>query len=455
MLANTTLILIVTNLLLGIIFAVGHHLFYASLDGEIVRSPSQQEWYLRIGTGLSFLVRALLSASIGSAYVQLIWHNLKSTTTSIKGVDAILGVLHNIWDLTVWELWRTRPIVIVVALAIWALPLTAIVTPATLIIEPASQLREDNITMPVPIPDYSYPLKYAQLQMSDNLYQAPAARILRLLFSVASTGTILALPPPFPNSTYPIEFYGPSITCEDLDRSTSPLAQSLDQSLTEDYGMASMGGVQIDYVGFVPNCDSVVNPCLGNDTANAIWSFRQMANSSFSNDQKINLRSLDHMSSDYSKIYVVVPEPTSDFPVHFKTIKCGLYNSSYFGQVNFENGQQNLNFRIEKIQGVSIQTKCSNSRENLCLSAAPYIAMFDALAKMLLGTIEVSHYGYATPYQTQIMTSVLAQSRELQYREVISRTQVPLTIANLSTAEALEQVFTNTTLSLLSDSYFL
>lgn len=116
---NTILVLIITNLILGIAFAVGHHLFYASLNGEIVGSPSQQEWYLRIGTGLSFLVRALLSASIGSAYIQLLWYSVKSTATSLKGVDALLGVLHNVWDLAVWELWRTRPILTTVALAIW------------------------------------------------------------------------------------------------------------------------------------------------------------------------------------------------------------------------------------------------------------------------------------------------------------------------------------------------
>jgi uncharacterized membrane protein len=116
---KTVAALIITNLVLGILLSVGHHLFYASLDGGIVQTLSQQEWYLRTGTGFSFLVRAFLSASIGSAYIQLLWHNLKSTTTSITGVDALLGILHNIRDLTLWELWSTRPILTAVALLIW------------------------------------------------------------------------------------------------------------------------------------------------------------------------------------------------------------------------------------------------------------------------------------------------------------------------------------------------
>jgi hypothetical protein len=121
MAVHTTAFLIISNLLLGILFAVAHHVFYASLDGQVVVDQHQQEWYLRIGTGLSFAVRTLLSASIRSAYVQLIWSNVKHTTISVNGLDALFGVLFNAWDLAVWELWRTRPMLTIVAVAIWYL----------------------------------------------------------------------------------------------------------------------------------------------------------------------------------------------------------------------------------------------------------------------------------------------------------------------------------------------
>lgn len=119
MAVHTTAILIVSNLLLGILFAIAHHVFYESLNGQVVVDQHQQEWYLRIGTGLSFAVRTLLSASIGSAYVQLIWYNVKYASISINGLDALFGVLSNVWDFAIWELWRTRPVLTIVAVAIW------------------------------------------------------------------------------------------------------------------------------------------------------------------------------------------------------------------------------------------------------------------------------------------------------------------------------------------------
>jgi hypothetical protein len=40
------------GILLGTLVAVAHHLFYQSLNGRIVHSDNQQQWFLRIGTGL-------------------------------------------------------------------------------------------------------------------------------------------------------------------------------------------------------------------------------------------------------------------------------------------------------------------------------------------------------------------------------------------------------------------
>ncbi|KAI0177076.1 hypothetical protein BJ166DRAFT_572942 [Pestalotiopsis sp. NC0098] len=324
------------RLSLRIAFAVGHHLFYASLNGEIVGSPSQQEWYLRIGTGLSFLVRALLSASIGSAYIQLLWYSVKSTATSLKGVDALLGVLHNVWDLAVWELWRTRPILTTVALAIWALPLVAIVTPATLVVGPAHEMREDIVAMPVPIPDYANPLKYAQWQSGGGTwYQGPSARIKRSLSSVASAGAILPVPPPFPNASYSIQFYGPSITCETLENSTSTLSDLFSHNVSD---FTSHLGARMGYLGFVPSCHtSLDDSCSHNDTAAAYAALRQELNYTLTRDESL----LDPTTHGSPKVYVIVPDLSSY--TGFTTITCEPHNSSYSGEITFNNGQQTFN----------------------------------------------------------------------------------------------------------------
>lgn len=321
-------------------------------------------------------------------------------------------------------------------------------------------MREDIVTMPVPIPDYANPLKYAQWQSGGGTwYQGPSARIKRSLSSVASAGAILPVPPPFPNASYSIQFYGPSITCETLDNSTSTLSDLFSHNVSD---FTSHLGAQLGYLGFVPSCHtSLDDSCSHNDTTAATAALQQELNYTLTRDQSL----LDPTTHGSPKVYVVVPELFSY--TNFTTITCEPHNSSYSGEITFNNGQQAFNITKTKMEpGPDLWETCVNeshdndgvidyTRPSLCASLAAHASIWDALVEMLLGTIVVSHYGYATSSRTAIMTSILIQTREIYSKEVVSRIKEPLTIANMTMAEALEEVFTNTTLSLLSDSYFL
>ncbi|KAK6208254.1 hypothetical protein LQW54_007036 [Pestalotiopsis sp. IQ-011] len=146
---------------------------------------------------------------------------------------------------------------------------------------------------------------------------------------------------------------------------------------------------------------------------------------------------------------------------------CEPHNSSYPGEITFNNGQQAFNISKKKLEpetdliGICETESIHDdgfydlTRPSLCKSLVAHASIWDALVEMLLGTIVVSHYGYATSSRTTIMTSVLVQAREIHSQSLVGPTKEPINIANISMAEALEEVFTNTTLSLLSDSYFL
>ena len=111
--------LMASGLLLGIALTIGHHVFYASLDKQVILDNDQQQWNTRIGTGLAFLVKTLLTASAGLAYTQLLWHTLKSQPMTLQGVDALFGVVNNAWDFFNWELWRRGPDLAVIAAVLW------------------------------------------------------------------------------------------------------------------------------------------------------------------------------------------------------------------------------------------------------------------------------------------------------------------------------------------------
>jgi hypothetical protein len=76
-------------MLLGVAFAMAHHFYYNSLDGKPV-VETEQEWAVRIGTGLAFLTKACLIASAAISYQQHYWRVLRSRPISIKGIDDIM-----------------------------------------------------------------------------------------------------------------------------------------------------------------------------------------------------------------------------------------------------------------------------------------------------------------------------------------------------------------------------
>jgi len=109
----------ITWLVLAVAAAVSHHFFYVWLDGRLVQSKTEQEWFGRIGTGLAFLTNALLSAASTIAYIQLLWQTLRSKTVSIGGVDALFGATTSAWNLVNLELWRRGSFLGVIAAILW------------------------------------------------------------------------------------------------------------------------------------------------------------------------------------------------------------------------------------------------------------------------------------------------------------------------------------------------
>jgi hypothetical protein len=139
----------------------------------------------------------------------------------------------------------------------------------------------------------------------------------------------------------------------------------------------------------------------------------------------------------------------------FTAIRCGLYNSSYLVKANFIDGQQEISYTTTRLDGLSprIGLPCDLWYPDTCVVESAYLSIFDALGKTLIGTLSDNDLSSIKTARTQILTTVLSQSWE--FRLLPQILQGPISIANMSLAEALEQSVANTTLSLLSDSYFL
>jgi hypothetical protein len=82
-----------------------------------------------------------------------------------------------------------------------------------------------------------------------------------------------------------------------------------------------------------------------------------------------------------------------------------------------------------------------------------YYSLMDALGNQMIGTLSSFQDGPPLPARTQITNTVLLETMDIQNNMKATYRQ-PLSIANMTLGEALEQSILNATLSLFSDSYF-
>lgn len=134
--------MMISGLLCGVAFALGHHFFYASWDSRIVQSNTEQEWNIRIGTGMAFLVKTCLTAAAGFAYTQLLWATLRSRHATLQGVDAMFGVTTSAWDFLSAELWRKGFGLVLLAGILWCVVIVIIVQQSALADVSVSFARE-------------------------------------------------------------------------------------------------------------------------------------------------------------------------------------------------------------------------------------------------------------------------------------------------------------------------
>lgn len=127
----------------GVLCAVGHHIFYASLDGEPAESQTEM---LRYGTFLAYAAKAGFSAAAISAFKQRIWVTVRSRFMSISALDSMFAAAEDLTALINWEFIRDAKAAFALVFFAWTTPLVVILTANTLLVEPRTIV--DNTTCP-------------------------------------------------------------------------------------------------------------------------------------------------------------------------------------------------------------------------------------------------------------------------------------------------------------------
>ncbi|KAH6614010.1 hypothetical protein C7974DRAFT_68531 [Boeremia exigua] len=140
----TTPAIISSLFVAGVMGALGHHFFYAHLNGK---PATEQLMMVRYGTALAFFTKSMLVSCVVVCYRQRVWHTLRRKAMTINGIDGLFSATE---DPTMfflnWEMVRNGKLATLMAICSWLIPIASVLSPASL----TSQPRPTNMTMICP-----------------------------------------------------------------------------------------------------------------------------------------------------------------------------------------------------------------------------------------------------------------------------------------------------------------
>ena len=120
-------------LLLGLLTAASHHLFYTYLNNrELEESAVPQNWAIRIGNAFAYLFKALLVSAVWVAYAQGFWYFVRRKWLEIGSLDNLFDVLYNPLSFFDTDLFQKTTPLFGLAIVSWLLPLSGVLAPGAL-----------------------------------------------------------------------------------------------------------------------------------------------------------------------------------------------------------------------------------------------------------------------------------------------------------------------------------
>ena len=100
----------------GVACAIGHHLYYAALNGKPALDQLQM---LRYGMALAFAAKAGLSAAVVLAYRQRVWTTVRKRIMRVAALDSLFAATEDLGALWNWEMIKTAKIAVALAVFVW------------------------------------------------------------------------------------------------------------------------------------------------------------------------------------------------------------------------------------------------------------------------------------------------------------------------------------------------
>ena len=125
--------LLFASLLVGVLFAFGHHLFYRSLVDKPTSTGSYsiagthypgQQVNIALGTAFAFLAKAAFVLAVSTAYYQVFWKRIKQDAhigkpPTLARADSAFSAPTNIISLLNAPVWFRYPLLFLMAVTMW------------------------------------------------------------------------------------------------------------------------------------------------------------------------------------------------------------------------------------------------------------------------------------------------------------------------------------------------
>jgi hypothetical protein len=420
--------IIILAFVAGLAFALGHHAFYGSLDGQPVdRHFFDQQINLAVGQAFAFVVRASLVISVGASYWQVFWGTMLHGTLAISQVDALAGMLGSILDLLNLKASTTRPILVALALLSWMVPLTSILPPATLSVHSTTRTEHEQLRLPIPQFDgMSMAILYTIGTSSNdgNMtviadYKRPTRQLTRLVTVTAYRGAVPDHHTAFPNSTYTLHFQGPALRCEAvpedlLHNFNEAMNCSFMPDKIDDGPKIACKNVA-NYLSWVPGIE-LGDGNIGSAVESSVpFKPNSMTDGNlpleFRKFSKRDPRYIGGFRGEAASVYLATRSQRLPYDfANWDLLSCSMYNASYSVNVTSDSNSRGIFSKPEirtlnSVPFVSELTRATNLLENLSFekaSANPtfaYLALMESLNRLIVGTMLGDDY-FAKKFNT-------------------------------------------------------
>ncbi|APA14610.1 hypothetical protein sscle_13g093800 [Sclerotinia sclerotiorum 1980 UF-70] len=201
-------------LLLGVVVGLGHHFAYQNLDQQPHYIISQT-WVHNLGSAAAFLVKTSFTLTVMLALQEVLWFSFRKKAIKISLLDKLFTLSSNPFSF-VPSVFINAPVATCLAGFAWFIPISAILSPDSLVVGPVVRYFIDNKCIVPTFAAASSNISFYQMVPDSDLpaIQGSNPGIQKLANQIFAQGIILDRGSPYGlNCSFQLSFHGPVLQC--------------------------------------------------------------------------------------------------------------------------------------------------------------------------------------------------------------------------------------------------